>query len=260
MNRELLLQPTRRRVRAVVSRTVIGDSSQAWLMVGGYKPPLYELGSWWFDRSAVRDDLLTPAGAGLTCDVRGRSERFTLTVGDRVLPGLGLTYPEPLTPGWEPLADLISFAWNDVDQWFEEDEEVWVHPRGPYHRVDVCTSSRHVRVSLDGTLLADSHRPLALFETGMPTRWYLPPEDVRLEHLGPSPTHTQCPYKGVADFHTVLGVADLAWSYPLPVPECRRIDGHICFFDERVDVELDGVAQSRPHTKWDHEIPDRDVL
>ena len=141
---------------------------------------------------------------------------------------------------------------------------MWVHPRGPHHRVDVCHSSRHIRVSRDNVVLADTRRPLALFETGMPTRWYIPAGDVSFAHLVRSPTRTQCPYKGVADYFSVrVGdetVPDLAWRYLAPVAECRRLQQHVCFFSERVDIVIDGEAQNRPVTKWKQAIPQRDVI
>ena len=119
-------------------------------------------------------------------------------------------------------------------------------------------------MSLDGVKLADTRRPVALFETGMPVRWYVPRADVALEHLSESPTRTQCPYKGVAEYYSVeVGgqtITDLAWTYTFPVVECRRIAQHVCFFSERVDITLDSEPQPRPVTKWEHEIPDRDVL
>jgi uncharacterized protein (DUF427 family) len=121
-----------------------------------------------------------------------------------------------------------------------------------------------VQVSLDGVPLADTARPVALFETGMPVRWYIPRTDVALEHLSESPTRTQCPYKGVAEYYSVLAgdrlIEDLAWTYTFPVVECRRIAQHICFFSERVEITLDGEPPARPQTKWEREIPARDVL
>ena len=111
-------------------------------------------------------------------------------------------------------------------------------------------SERHVRVERDGELLAESLRPTALFETWLPTRWYLPAEDVRLDVLTPSDTVTRCPYKGQARSGRRSGHADIAWSYPEPIPECPRIAGLVCFFNEHVDLTLDGEPQKRPVTPW----------
>ena len=141
-----------------------------------------------------------------------------------------------------------------MDAWFEEDEEVFVHPRDPHHRVDVLRSSRHVRVRIDGELVADSARPCLLFETGMPTRYYLPRADVRMELLSDTGTRTQCPYKGIAGYFaaTVGGQRhdDIAWTYAMPVPECPKIEQLVCFFNEKVETEVDGVVEAPPATKW----------
>ena len=137
-----------------------------------------------------------------------------------------------------------------MDHWYEEDEEIVVHPRDPYHRVDVVRSDRHVTVSLNGELLAESTSPTALFESNLPPRWYLPAEDIRAE-LEPSDTITRCPYKGTASYYSVKldsgeVVKDLVWYYAEPIVEATRIKGLLCFFSERVDLELDGEVQERP--------------
>ena len=148
------------------------------------------------------------------------------------------------------LNDHVAFEWDAIDHWFEEDDEVFVHPRSPYHRVDVLNSSRHVRVELDGVTVAETRRPRLLFETGLPTRYYIPPDDVRMDLLRPSEKHTQCPYKGTASYLSSETEEDIAWFYPEPTPEQPRIAGLIAFFNERVDIEVDGEREERPHTQW----------
>jgi uncharacterized protein (DUF427 family) len=142
-----------------------------------------------------------------------------------------------------------------MDRWLEEDDEVWVHPRDPYHRVDVLNSSRHVQVKIGGEIVADTRRPRLLFETGLPTRYYFPKVDVRLDLLADSDTASRCPYKGVASYYSAqVGnqvIQDAAWYYQLPIPECPKIENMICFFDERVEAILvDGEALPRPTTPW----------
>jgi uncharacterized protein (DUF427 family) len=145
----------------------------------------------------------------------------------------------------ESLAGHVEVAWDAVERWMEEDEEVFVHPRDPYHRVDVVRSSRRVRVSMEGEVLAETTRPLALFETGLPTRWYIPPGDVRDEPMEPCPELvTACPYKGVADYRSArVGERfehGLLWRYADPIPETARIAGMWCFYGERVELEVLG--------------------
>ena len=130
-------------------------------------------------------------------------------------------YPEPLE-GMEALKDLIAFHFDALDEWLEEDEPVIGHPRDPYHRIDVNRSSRRVKVSLDGKTLAESDRPIALFETGLPTRWYLPREDVNMALLEDSDTRTTCAYKGHAATFSVGGHEDVAWTYVDPTARSSR--------------------------------------
>ena len=141
-----------------------------------------------------------------------------------------------------------------MDAWFEEDEEVFTHPRDPYTRVDILASTRHVRVEVDGVTVAESASPRLLFETGLPVRYYLPKTHVRLDLLVPSDTVTHCPYKGRAEYWSVRtpeGVReDLAWSYRTPLPESQKIAGLVAFLDEKVDVHVDGVLRERPRTKF----------
>ncbi|WP_433533202.1 DUF427 domain-containing protein [Micromonospora sp. CA-263727] len=142
-----------------------------------------------------------------------------------------------------------------MDAWFEEDEQVFVHARNPYARVDALRSTRRVRVELDGVVLADSAAPVLLFETGLPTRYYLNRTDVDFRHLVPSTTRTSCPYKGrTSDYWSVRGNgaahADLAWSYAFPTGALLPIAGLIAFYNEKVDLIVDGVRLDRPKTHF----------
>jgi uncharacterized protein (DUF427 family) len=154
-----------------------------------------------------------------------------------------------------PFAGLVHVDWNAVDSWFEEDEEVFVHPRSPYARVDAIRSSRHVRVEIDGVILAESAAPVLLFETGLPTRHYIQRTDVFFAHLERTDTVTPCPYKGeTSDYWSArAGGAvheDIAWSYVHPSPQVLQIAGLVAFYDEKVDTFIDGVPVTRPRTKF----------
>ena len=141
-----------------------------------------------------------------------------------------------------------------MDAWFEEDEEVFVHPRSPFTRVDVLASSRNVRVEVDGVTVAESSSPRLLFETGLPVRYYLPKTHVRMDLLERTDTITRCPYKGDAEYWSVRAGGkvheDLAWSYPTPLDESRKVTGLICFYSEKVDIYVDGELQERPTSKF----------
>jgi uncharacterized protein (DUF427 family) len=152
--------------------------------------------------------------------------------------------------------ELVAVEWDAVDAWFEEDERVFVHPRDPYHRIDTYPTSRRVEIQLDGVRLASSTRVLALYETGLPPRYYFPEADVDRARLRPNDIVTECPYKGTAHSWTaVVGdrvVEDVAWTYRVgdTRPEGDPIAGRIAFYDERVDVTVDGSARARAQTGW----------
>jgi uncharacterized protein (DUF427 family) len=152
------------------------------------------------------------------------------------------------------LRGLVRLDWHAMDAWFEEDEQVFTHPRDPYTRVDVLASSRHVRVEVDGDTVAESASPRMLFETGLPVRYYLPKTHVRMDLLTPTDTVSHCPYKGRAEWWSVRAGGrdrkDLAWSYRAPFPESQKIAGLIAFYNERVDIHVDGERQERPRTKF----------
>lgn len=150
--------------------------------------------------------------------------------------------------------DYSRIKWDGVDAWFEEDEEVFKHPRDPYHRVDVLHSSRRVVVLVDGIVVADSMQPRLLFETNLPVRYYLPKLDVRMDLLEPTTTSSVCPYKGTAEYWSVTingeSHRDIAWGYREPISEAAKIAGLICFYNEKVDIEVDGHPLDRPKTQF----------
>ncbi|HLU44254.1 MAG TPA: DUF427 domain-containing protein, partial [Natronosporangium sp.] len=142
--------------------------------------------------------------------------------------------------------------WSAMTEWLEEDEPVYTHPRDPYKRVDILASSRRVRIDVAGVTVAESRAPRILFETGLPPRYYLPLSDIRMELLRPSDRVTHCPYKGTAHYWSVEVAGnryeDLVWIYRTPLPECQKIAGLACFYQERVDLAVDGVWQPRPES------------
>ncbi len=170
--------------------------------------------------------------------------------------GAGQTHPSAVRvfDADSPVAGMVRFEW-DALRWFEEDEPIYVHPRNPYSRVDALRSHRHVRVELDGIVLADTRSPVLLFEIGLSTRYYIDPTDVSFAHLEPSPTQTQCPYKGVTSGYWSVRVgdtvhADLAWTYHFPLPAVSQIAGLVAFYNEKLDIAVDGVSLARPKTQF----------
>jgi uncharacterized protein (DUF427 family) len=240
---ELRYATSARWVRARLDGVEVADSRRPLLVWEPRRPvPLYA-----FPRDDVRLDLLRPAEQAPE-RAHPLAGAWSVEAGGRRAEAAAWTYDDP------DLADYVVLAFDAMDAWLEEDEEVFVHPRDPFHRIEVRASSRHVRVEADGTLLADSRRPVLLFETGLPTRTYLHPDDVEMELLEPSRSLSRCPYKGEARYWSVragaVALDDVAWSYPDPLPEVAPIAGLLAFYDERVDVTVDGERQERPRTPW----------
>jgi uncharacterized protein (DUF427 family) len=214
----LFVDPCPRRIRAVRGGETVLDTRRAMLLHQHARLPRY-----FVPREDVRWDSLAdlepvraPAGA----------------------PGLD---------------DHVAFAWDDLDAWLEEDEPLVAHATDPYHRVDVRRSSRHVAVRAGDVALAETTRARALFETGLPTRWYLPREDVLVD-LEPSDLRTQCAYKGSASYFSIRAggalVENVAWTYPEPRHDASAVRGLVCFFNEAVDLDVDGERERRPQTPW----------
>jgi uncharacterized protein (DUF427 family) len=245
---DVAVLPCPRRIRAVVGGETIVDSTRALYLFERDHLPVY-----YFPESDVRMERFEPSARTTSCPRKGQASYWTLRVGDRVVEDVMWGYDEPLDSIPE-IAGHRALYWARVDHWYEEDDEVFVHARDPFSRVDVLSSSRHVRIEVDGTTVAESRRPWLLFETGLPTRCYLPPADVHMHLLRPSDTVTACPYKGRASYYSVaVGDElrpDLAWTYTFPIPEQPRIAGLIAFFDEKVDVWVDGERQERPVSAW----------
>jgi uncharacterized protein (DUF427 family) len=222
------IEPCRKRVRAYLDGHLVVDSARPLLVWENPRYPTY-----WFPEDDVRADLRPAAEGPLRSDVVAGAAGGVIAQGAarRALPETAA------------LGGHVAFDWGSMTEWLEEDEPVYVHARDPYTRVDVLPSSRHVTVSLEGQVLADSVRPTLLFETGHRPRYYLPLSDVATERLEPSDTVSACPYKGTAAYWSVrIGDArypDLAWTYRTPLPEVQKIAGLVCFYDERVDLTVD---------------------
>src|SRR5215210_280094 len=244
----LYFEDSPRRVRAMLGGETVADSKRAKLMHETGHLPVY-----YFPEENVRMELLEESEHATHCPFKGEASYWSVKVGERVSENAVWGYPEPIDSA-PPIAGYVAFYWRMMDHWFEEDEEVFVHPRDPYHRVDVLESSRHVKVTVNGEVIAETERPTILFETGLPPRYYLPPEDVREDVLTRSEKTTRCPYKGVASYYSVQTggeqMEDLVWYYPEPIPEAAKIRGHLAFFNERVDLGVDGEEQERPKTQW----------
>lgn len=236
---DVILEPCAKRVRVAFGGRFVADSADVRLLFERDHPPIY-----YFPREDLREDLLAESEKTYHCPGKGDAQYWSIEVDGRRADDAVWNYPDP-KEGCPPIGELFAFEWDAVDAWFEEDEEVFVHARSPYTRIDVLESSRHVEVKIGAETIAESERPVLLFETGLPVRYYLPKPDVRSDVLIDSDTVTRCPYKGVANRYWSVDasgrkVEDAAWSYDYPTAEATGIAGRIAFFSERVDVIVDG--------------------
>tara|TARA_R110002167_G_scaffold137327_6_gene324266 strand:+ start:168 stop:971 length:804 start_codon:yes stop_codon:yes gene_type:complete len=238
-----------KRVRAVFNGETIADSLATELLFESRHIPVY-----YFPRADVRMDLLQRTEHSTYCPFKGDAAYWSVNVGGRTAENAVWSYEAPY-PQTAEIKDYVAFYWNRMDHWYEEDEEVFVHARDPYKRIDIVRSKRPVKVVLGGHVVAESDDARFLFETGLPTRYYLPRGDVDMSVLAPSDTATQCPYKGTAQYWSAEidgeSYPDIVWAYPDPIPEAGAIEDLLCFFNEQVDaIFVDGVEQPRPKTKW----------
>ena len=244
----LYFDPVPYRLRGFFAGETVFDTLDAKLLYETAHLPVY-----YVPEDDLRHDLLEPSDTQTHCPHKGDASYRSIRVGDRFEADAVWTYGEPIAPA-AFLAGHAAFYWGKLDEWFVEDEQVLGHPRDPYHRIDTYRTTRAVRVSVDGEAIAESNRAVALFESGLPARFYLPAEDVRMELLETSEKRTRCAYKGVASYwHVRVGDTlheDLAWSYAEPDADGSAIRGLVCFFNERVDLEVDGRFQERPVTQW----------
>jgi uncharacterized protein (DUF427 family) len=244
----ILWDPVPQRIRAIVAGEAVIDSKRAVLLHEGGHLPVY-----YFPPDDVRQDLLEPSDHATRCPHKGEASYWSIKVGRRVIPNAIWSYQDPLEPV-SFIAGYMAPYWHLMDEWFAEEEQLFGHPRDPYHRIDVYPSASTVRVLLDGEVLAESRRAQVLFESGLPPRYYLPAEDVRVDLLVPSSKKTRCAYKGAASYwHAQVGDRledDLVWTYRQPQHDAEPVRDLLCFFQERVDLELDGEIGERPQTPW----------
>lgn len=243
------LELSPRRVRVAFGGETIVDTTRAVLM---YETRHYAV--YYFPMADIRTDLMTRTDEKTFCPFKGEASYWSIAAGGRTAENAMWSYETPFDEVPE-LAGYAAFYWDRMDHWYEEDEEIFVHARDPYKRIDALPSSREVRVELGGETVAKSTRAHFLYETGMPTRYYLPVEDVRMDLLTPSETRSGCPYKGQAVYWSanVGGEVreDVVWSYPEPVEESARIKELMCFYNENVDaIFVDGDEIEKPETRW----------
>lgn len=231
-----ILLPNQKWIRGYVGGRLVVDSRD---VMGVWDQRHYP--SWYFPIGDIGAEL-EPTDQTRSIEGVGAAVVNNLVVDGTVVSGAASI---PIDPPHEQLRDRVRLEFDAIDQWFEEDNEVFGHPKNPYSRLDVLPSSRHVVVTHDGMVVADTNKPTMLYETGIDARIYIPPTDVRLDLIIPHDRRTTCAYKGFAVYHSLRLEAseleEVAWSYPTPFPEARLVAGMLSFYTNKVRVEVDGV-------------------
>jgi uncharacterized protein (DUF427 family) len=260
---QLRHEPIDKRIRATLGGATVIDTTRALLVweprrvVPTYAVPVSDL-----DAEVVPGPA-GESGEGMGVDVMGMPHLGAVPVLDPSIPfAVRSTEGEPMLVRRDghtaeafraadpDLEGYLIVDFDGFDEWFEEDERNVGHPRDPFHRIDIVHGSRHVVVSAGGEVLADTRAPFLLFEPPIPPRYYLPREDVRMDLLTPSDKRTFCAYKGEASYLSLAGEPDVAWYYPAPLREAAEVTDRIAFFNERVDIDVDGSRLERPVTPW----------
>jgi len=234
-----------KRVRAYLGTELVADSLQPLLV---WEVPYYP--SYYLPLSDLRAELVA-TGQVEHSPSRGDALIYDLKTARTVAPRAAKRYPDSPIEG---LRDVVHISWPAMDEWLEEDEPVYTHPRDPYTRVDILASSRHIEIRIDDVIVAESRQPRILFETGLPPRFYLPLADLRRDLMTPSESLSHCPYKGTAAYwHLDINgrrYEDIVWMYRAPLAESQKIAGLVAVYNEKVDLYLDGALQERPRTHF----------
>jgi uncharacterized protein (DUF427 family) len=235
-----------RRIRGFLADEVVFDTTRAlyvweWPYYPQYYVPLVD----------VNSDLLI-AEKATQHSPRGLVDLHGLRVGQIHRPHAARVLRDSSI---HRLSGTVRFEWTALDAWFEEDERIFVHPRNPYVRVDALRSTRKVNVELEGIVLGESSSAIMVFETGLPTRYYFNRTEINFDHLIPTYTVTECPYKGTTSGYWSVCTGedvhrDLAWSYDFPTRQLLPIAGLIAFYNEKVDIFVDGDLLERPKTHF----------
>jgi uncharacterized protein (DUF427 family) len=252
--RELRQHPVALRVRAESEGTTVVDSYAARLVweprriVSAYAVPVADIAGTLVNPQPVTPDprtlppVLSPRQGFEVHGAAGTAYDIQTSAG--TLAGAAFVPEDPDLEGYAVL------DWDAFTRWFEEGEEVRGHPREPFHSIRCLPSERHVVVEVDGQAVADTRRAVMLLETSLPPRWYIPREDVRMDLLTPSDSHTVCAYKGQASYWSYRDVEDIVWTYEDPRHEAEPVKDLLSFYAEFADYVIDGERQAHPVTEW----------
>jgi uncharacterized protein (DUF427 family) len=233
--RMLYVEPLRRRMSVELGGSVIARSDGAILM---FEPARYPVA--YFPLGDIDQDVLQATAHESTHADLGKTRWFDVVGGDGQITKRGAWQHVDPPAQALPLRDTVAFAWRAMDAFYEEDERILGHAADPYHRIDIRRTSRHLVVRDGDQLVADTHTPLVLYESGFAPRWYVPRADIKADALEPVEGQTFCPYKGLASYYNVGDTQTAAWSYRAPFEEVERIADFVSFYPEKLTITIDG--------------------
>jgi len=252
--RMLFAEPLRRRMRVRFGSTWIADSDDVVLL---HEPGRYPVA--YFPIDAIVDGVLEPGEHTTRHQDLGTTAWYTVRAGTQSKPRAAWQHTD--LPGYAgELKGRVAFAWRAMDAFYEEDERIVGHAADAYHRIDIRQTSRHLVVRDGDRVIADTRRPLALYESGFAPRWYVPRDDVDQTALTAAEGQTFCPYKGLCSYWDVGAARRAAWAYEDAWTGVDRISGLISFEPDKVEVHLDGTRlRLEPGQSVIPHGPDRDL-
>ena len=253
--RVLYLEPLRRRMSVELGGSIIARSDEAVIL---FEPARYPVA--YFPIGAIDRGVLQPSDHESTHADLGKTKWFNVVGGDGETTQRGAWEHVDPPAQATALRDTVAFAWHAMDAFYEEDERILGHAADPYHRIDIRRTSRHLVVRQDDRVLADSHAPLVLYESGFAPRWYVPRADIAAEALHAVEGQTFCPYKGLASYYDIGDTRNAAWSYRAPFEEVARIADLVSFYPEKLTITIDGEKlESAPGQNVISHGPDRNL-
>jgi uncharacterized protein (DUF427 family) len=232
--RVLYMEPLRRRMSVEFGSGIIARSDEAVIL---FEPARYPVA--YFPIGDIDEGVLQPSDHETTHPDLGATIWFVVVGGDKIAQRGAWQHVDP-PPQAAALRDTVAFAWRGMDAFYEEDERILGHAADPYHRIDIRRSSRHLVVQDGDEVVADTHTPLVLYESGFAPRWYVPRADIHADALESVDGQTFCPYKGLASYYNVGDAGSAAWSYRAPFEEAGRIADFVSFYPEKLTITLDG--------------------
>jgi uncharacterized protein (DUF427 family) len=252
--RLLFAEPLRRRMRVVFNETSIAQSDDVVLL---YEPGRYPVA--YFPKHDITPDALELGDRTTNHRDLGTTAWYAVRIGEREAARAAWEHTDLPAPA-DILQGRVAFAWHAMDAFYEEDERILGHAADAYHRIDIRQTSRELTVRAGDEVIAESHRPLVLYESGFAPRWYVPREDVNEAALEPAERQTFCPYKGLCSYYDIGDRHQAAWSYCDAYREVDRIGGLISFEPDKVTVVIDDVEQRlEPGQRIVPHGPDRDL-